>query len=247
MNNEKPLNIMSWYFGMSAVLFWRIKARYSITKQDKYVCRTNLQHLDSSVLGEGISLPIATPLNPPRHIFNLYQGYKCYYSQSWSAQLYAESTYIMGQNVTRKTYLLCSTVILRYQGSQAGFFFGMEANVSMALILTGKYNDHLTSSNQGTSISGTLSRIKSTRGLQWGAPSTRPMKDALGRPKARQTRSSLLRGSCTSRGAGDSGWARDAVAISCGWWACRIAGWEERRTKMAEKRGREVEGSRGLV
>jgi hypothetical protein len=63
MNNEKPLNIMSWYFGMSAVLFQRIKARYSITEQDKYVCKTNLQHLDSRLLGKAI-LDISLP--PPK-------------------------------------------------------------------------------------------------------------------------------------------------------------------------------------
>jgi hypothetical protein len=42
------------------------------------------------------------------------------------------------------------------------------------------------------------------------------MKDALGSPRAWHTRSSLPRGSWTSRGAGDSGRAREAVAISWG-------------------------------
>lgn len=65
----------------------------------------------------------------------------------------------------------------------------------------------------------------------------RPMKDAEGSPRDRHTRSSLPRGSWTSRVAGDSGCASEAVAISWGRWACRIAGWEERRTKMAENGG----------
>ena len=107
----------------------------------------------------------------------------------------------------------------------------------MALILTGKYVKSVASFNQGTSISGTLRRINSTRDPACGAPSTRPMKEALGSPRAWHTRSSLPRGSCTSRVAGELGLAREAVAISCGRWACRIAGWVERRTKMAEKEG----------
>ena len=124
-----------------------------------------------------------------------------------------------------------------YQHPQTGCFLSTGANVSMALILTGKYVKSVASFSQGASISGTLRRINSTREPACGAPSTRPMKDTLGSPRAWHTRSSLPRGSCTSRVAGESGRASEAVAISCGRWACRIVGWVERRTKMAEKGG----------